>query len=171
MGEDETVGKECIGLLQDELFEARRLKTIIDSIHANHGLIPPEWMAPLPAGIRLATMGECNGETESPITYDDLKEGKIVKLTTDGRCYTFNDLVHFYNHHRGVGMRSPITREDLNAVDIEFMRILASRRRPLGFNGSWSGGKKKTKSKKNKKSKDKTKPKTKKTKNKKTRRN
>jgi hypothetical protein len=161
MGEDETVGKECIGLLQDELFEARRLKTIIDRIHANPGLIPPEWMAPLPDGIRLATMGECNGETESPITYDDLKEGKIVKLTTDGICYTFNDLVHFYNHHRGVGMRSPITRTDLNATDIEFMRILTSRRRPLGFNGSWAGGKKK--SKKSKKSKSK--------KNKKTRRN
>jgi hypothetical protein len=76
MGEEETVGEECIGLLQDELFEARRLKTIIDRIHANPGLIPPEWMAPLPPGIRLATMGECNGETESPITYDVLKEGK-----------------------------------------------------------------------------------------------
>jgi len=151
-GEDGTVGKECMGLIQDQLFEARRLKTIIDRIHANPGLIPPEWMAPLPPGIRLATMGECNGETESPITYDDLKEGRIVKLTTDNKCYTLNDLVHFYNHHRGIDMRSPITRKELNAVDLEFMRILARRRRPLGMNGSWSGGKSK-KSKKSKKTK------------------
>jgi len=165
MGDDQTVEEECIGLFEDEEFDADRVKQIIDQIHANPALIPPEWSRP--PGFRITDKGDCNGETESPLSLDELKEGEIVKLS-DGRCYNIQDLINFYNSW--APRRSPFTRQPFTQEEVEFMRRLTLRRRPLGFNGSWAGGKKKSK-KSMKSKKSKTKPKTKKTKNKKTRRN
>lgn len=168
MGEDEqTVEEECIGLFEDEEYDAERVKTIINQIHANPALIPPEWSRP--PGFRITDIGDCNGETESPLSLEPFKEGEIVKLS-DGKCYNIQDLINFYNSW--APRRSPFTRQPFTQEEVEFMRSLTLRRRPLAFNGSWAGGKKKTKTTKSKKSKkSKTKPKTKKTKNKKTRRN
>jgi len=165
-GPDGTLEEECIGLFEDEEFDADRVKQIIDQIHANPALIPPEWSHP--AGFRITDKGDCNGETESPLSLDELKEGEIVKLS-DGRCYNIQDLINFYNS--GAPRRSPFTREPFTPQEVEFMRALTLRRRPLGFNGSWYGGKK-TKSMKSKKSmKNKKNKGTKNKKNKKTRRN
>jgi hypothetical protein len=171
MGEDGTVKEECIGLFEDEEFEADRVKQVIDQIHANPALIPTEWTQP--PGFRVTDKGDCNGETESPLSYEDFKEGEIVRLS-DNKCYNIQDLINFYNS--GVPRISPFTRQAFTPQEVELMRSLTLIRRPLGFNGSWSGGKSK-KSKKSKKimkskksKKSKTKPKkTKKTK--KTRRN
>jgi hypothetical protein len=153
--DDQTVGEECIGLFEDEEFEADRVKQVIDQIHANPALIPAEWSHP--PGFSVTDKGDCNGETESPLSLDELKEGEIVKLS-DGRCYNIQDLINFYNSW--APRRSPFTRQPFTPQEVEFMRRLTLRRRPLGFNGSWAGGKlkKNTKTKKNKKSK-KSKPK------------
>jgi len=169
MAEDGTVEENCIGLFEDEEFEADRVKSLIDQIHANPGLIPAEWMQP--PGFKITDKGDCNGETESPISFDDLKEGEIVKLS-DGKCYNIQDLIAFYNS--GAPRISPLTRQPFTPQEVELMRRLSLIRRPLGFNGSWTGGKskrvksKRVKSKrvKSKRVKSKTMPK-----NKKTRRN
>lgn len=167
-GDYGTLGEECNILFEDKEFDADRVKRIIDQIHANPALIPPEWSRP--PGFRVTDIGDCNGETDSPISLDPFKEGEIVKLS-DGKCYSIQDLITFYNS--GAPRISPLTRKVFDPPEIELMRSLSLRRRPLGFNGSWSGGKKKTtatkktkgtkgtKSKKSKKSK----------KNKKSRRN
>ena len=164
-GEDGTVGEECIGLFEDEEFDAERVKTIIDQIHANPALIPPEWTQP--PGFKVTDIGDCNGETDSPISLEPFKEGEIVKLS-DGKCYSIPDLITFYNS--GVPRISPLTRKVFEPLEVDLMRRLSLRRRPLAFNGSW-GGKKKTKTKRKNKGKSKKSKGTKSKKNKKTRRN
>jgi hypothetical protein len=144
MAEDQTVGEECIGLFEDEEFEADRVKQVIDQIHANPALIPSEWSQP--PGFRITDKGDCNGETDSIFSLDELKEGEIVKLS-DGKCYNIQDLIHFYNS--GTDRNSPFTRQPFTPQEVEFMRRLTLIRRPLGFNGSWGGKWKKHKTKKN----------------------
>ena len=128
------------------LFEARRLKDEIVNIRENPELIPSEWSNP--PGLSVINKEDCDGQTISPISREMLKEGEIVKLS-DGQCYNLTDLIFLYNSD--TPLQSPVTRAPFEAPEKNLMRTLTLKRRPLGYNGDWNGGRRSRKSRKSRK--------------------
>jgi hypothetical protein len=132
-------------IYMDLLFEARRLKEEIVNIRENPRLIPSEWSTP--PGFSIINKEDCDGE-KSPISREMLKEGEIVKLS-DGQCYNLTDLIWLYNSD--TPLQSPITRAPFESPEKNLMRTLTLKRRPLGYNGNWNGGRRSRKSRKSRK--------------------
>lgn len=120
-------------LYLDNMFEARRLKEEIVKIRENPRLIPTEWLNP--SGFRVTK--ECNDQKVSPLSREMLKENQMVKLS-DGHCYNLTDLIFLYDSN--TPLQSPITGAPFEAKEKNLMRTLTLKRRPLGYNGRWNGG-------------------------------
>jgi hypothetical protein len=114
----------------DLLFEAIRLKEKIVNIRENPELIPP--------GFRVTN--DCD-QMVSPLSREMLKENQMVKLS-DGHCYNLKDLIFLYNSD--TPLVSPFTKAPFEAIEKNLMRTLTLKRRPLGLNGSWQGGSRKS---------------------------
>lgn len=61
-----------------------------------------------------------SGEYISSMSLDELVNGRTVKLS-DGHCYSYNDIVNYYNSRRQQGFISPFTRQPFTQQDIQIV--------------------------------------------------
>lgn len=92
------------------------------------------------------------GQIVSDISLDNLEEEQTVKLS-DGRCYSYRDIVQWYNTQTNAGQdfTSPFNRQPFDENDVNIVRTLKQQMNLGGYKKHKSKKSKKHSSKKSKK--------------------